>query len=268
MLFDKYDVELTLTREMLGTNPFNPHILDTHIIQKQRKLISEKGSKTNAEINKYLDQLQITEERSQEELDNLFAKLEKLIGYELSEDERKLAIEGKLEKLRETFAELDLTGTTVFLHDEKTDRPCISDHMIYGFLKAATDAIAKTLAKKKATMLHSAAYTQSVINQHVRCEQRFIPFDRDTKKNEDGTTYFLQRSLRAQTAQGPRISLAKSEVVEAGAKLRFTLKVMKKSPLNEKILRTLFEYGEIVGLGQWRNAGNGMFSFELKNLNN
>ena len=65
------------------------------------------------------------------------------------------------------------------------------------------------------------------------------------------------------TAQGPRVSLAKSEVVPAGAKLSFTLKVMDDSPLDKKTLKKLLSYGECSGLGQWRNAGYGSFTFNL-----
>lgn len=138
--------------------------------------------------------------------------------------------------------------------------------MIYGFLKAAAEAIGRTLPKKNATVLHSISYTQSLINQHVRCEQKFITFDKDIRKNEDGSTSYLQRSLRAMTAQGPRISLAKSEVIDEGAKLTFTLKVLMGSPITEETLKTLFEYGEFVGLGQWRSSGHGMFTYKLIKL--
>jgi hypothetical protein len=68
------------------------------------------------------------------------------------------------------------------------------------------------------------------------------------------------------TAQGPRVSLARSEQVDAGTTFSFTLKVMQNSPLTETVIRTLFDYGEISGFGQWRNAGNGTFSYELNKL--
>ena len=48
----KYRIELELIRDMLGTNPSDPDIQDTHIIEKERRIILEK-SKINKEINKY-----------------------------------------------------------------------------------------------------------------------------------------------------------------------------------------------------------------------
>ena len=85
-------------------------------------------------------------------------------------------------------------------------------------------------------------------------------------KEVDGHPYFFQRSLRAMTAQGPRISLAKSEVVEAGAKLKFVMKVMDNSPLTLDVIKEIFDYGEFKGLGQWRNADWGQFTYTIKEL--
>lgn len=259
-MFQAYKIKLTMLRDTLGTNPCDPHILDVHILDKQRSLIAQKSKDTNTQINKYLDQLDISKGKSDEERNRLLDKLEELMGVELTAEERQAAIAGELESLKQTFKELDIKGTTVFLWDKKTKKPCIGDHMIYGFMKAAAEAIGRTLKGKRGEMLFSTTYTQSVINQHVRCTEQFIAFDTDIKRNEDGTPAYLQRSLRAKTAQGPRISLVKSEVVEAGATLEFTLKILKDSPLTEEVLKTLFDYGEFTGLGQWRNAGNGMFS--------
>jgi hypothetical protein len=262
-MFDYFDVELTLIRDMLGTNPCDPSIHDTHILQRQRKLIMEKGG-VNTQINKYLDQIPIAKEKGEEELAKIIAKLETLIGYELSPEEKEKVIVGELESLKETFQELDLKGVTVFFWNKEKNLPCIGDHMIYGFLKAASEAVGRTMTKKNGTMLQSTSYTQSVINQHCRCTDRFIDFDRDIKRTDAGLPYYEQRSLRVITPQGPRVSLAKSEVVPTGGKVKFTLKILKNSPLTEDVLKILFSYGEMSGLGQWRNAGWGEFNFTLK----
>lgn len=263
VVHDIYEVELTLLRDMLGTNPCNPQVLDVHILDRQRKLIAEK-SQINSQVNKYLAQIPISNEKAEKEKELLFAKLEHLMGIELSAEDKEKVLKGELESLLETFKELDLKGTTVFLMNPQTKMPCIGDHMIYGFLKAAAEAIGRTLPSRKAEVLHSISYTQSLINQHIRIREQFISFNRDIRKNEDGSIHYAQRSLRAMTAQGPRVTLAKSEVVPAGAKLKFHLNVMANSKITKDTLKTLFSYGEFTGLGQWRNAGNGMFSYELK----
>ena len=260
-MFDEYKVCLRFTRPVLGTNPIDPKILDTHIIEKQRSLILEK-SKINKEVNKYLDAAQITDERKAEEIDKLFDRLENLTGEKYNAEERREHLLDGLEKLKETFKNLDMKGMTVFYRDPSNDLPSIGDHMILGFLKAATDAIAKTLPKKNATILQSKAYTYSTINQHVRVKERFINFDKDIMKTASGAPEYLQRSLRAETAQGPKISLAKSEQIPAGASIQFTLKVMKNSPIKRNHLEQLFSYGCLSGIGQWRNSGYGQFEVE------
>jgi len=265
-IFDEYRVKLTLIRDMLGTNPADPYVLDTHIHEKQRKLIMEK-SKINTTINKYLGQMDISPEKSKEEIERTIDKLEEMVGYKFTPEQREAALSGKLDELKETFEELDTKGTTIFFWDKKTNRPCIGDHMIYGYLKAAAEAIARTMPAKKGTVLHSASYTQMLINQHVRCTEQFIVADRDIRRDEHGNPKHLQRSLRVITAQGPRVTLAKSEIIPAGASFEFNIRVLKNSAVTEDVLRTLFEYGEyFCGLGQWRNAGWGVFSHELNAL--
>lgn len=277
-IVDKYAVTLTFTREVLGTNPLDPAVHDQHIINKQRELISEHGNKTNREINRYLEALQISSEKGDAEVESLISKLEELIGKPFTPEERTQAIKGELASLKQTLAELELKGATVFFRDAN-GMPCIGDHMIKGFLKAAGEAIcrAKQTKKKakdgveaegKATgFLGTISGTSAIINQHLTVAEQFISFDKDVVKDPDGNVVYLQRSLRANTAQGPRVALAKSEVVPAGAKISFTLKVMKGSALDEAGLKALFEVGEITGIGQWRNASYGQFTFDIKSLN-
>ena len=264
-IWDEYKVRLTLLRPMLGTNPFDANIMGTHILERQRKLITEK-SPINSAINKYYKAIQISPERGQEDIDKIIDKLEETVGQKFTADQRELAALGKLDELRETFAELDSKGPTVFFWDHETNRPCIGDHMIPGFLKAAADAICKTRPRKNGTVLGSSSYTASIINQHLSIKERFIPFDQDIVRDKDGNAKGYQRPLRAMTAQGPRVTIASSEMVEAGASLEFTVQVLKDSPLTEDVLHTLFSYGQAHGLGQWRNAGWGKFDYELEPL--
>jgi hypothetical protein len=61
------------------------------------------------------------------------------------------------------------------------------------------------------------------------------------------------------TAQGPRVALAKSEQLPKDTTFSFEIKVMEGSEINEDILRKVLAYGELKGLGQWRNASWGSF---------
>lgn len=69
-----------------------------------------------------------------------------------------------------------------------------------------------------------------------------------------------QRPLRAQTAQGERVTLASSDTVPAGATIEFF--VCLKSAAHEEAIREWLDYGEDRGLGQWRNSGKGTFLWE------
>lgn len=76
----------------------------------------------------------------------------------------------------------------------------------------------------------------------------------------DGEITGLQRPLRAQTAQGERISLANSEMIPAGATCEFTVKCLLDD--HEKTVREWLDYGCFSGMGQWRNASYGRFTWE------
>lgn len=267
-----YHVTLTLTRAMLGTNPQDPYVLDTHIIKKQQEIILEKN-KVNRAIDKNIDQAnkylaaELPEARRKEDIEAALDKLETILGYELDAQTRADVVAGKLDPLRESLKTLQEKGpgTTVFFWNKEKSRPMIGDHMIYGFMKAAAEAIGRCSKEKgRGKILESIGYTQSIINQHVRLAERYITFDADIVRAEDGTPQYLQRSLRAETAQGPRITLAKSEIVPEGAKLEFTMRVMDGSPIDDiKVLKRIFDYGDFVGLGQWRSAGHGMFNYTI-----
>jgi len=82
------------------------------------------------------------------------------------------------------------------------------------------------------------------------------------KKAADGS---CERPLRAETMQGPRVTLARSETVAAGTRLRFTIDVLDGSPISREMVKQMLDMGQRRGLGQWRNAGNGRFTWkELK----
>ena len=90
-----------------------------------------------------------------------------------------------------------------------------------------------------------------------------LVFDKNICMKEDGTPRFKIRPLRCMTAKGPRVSIAKSERVPKGSKLDFVLTVLNDSPMTESALRTLLNYGETKGLGQWRNSGCGRFTYTM-----
>jgi hypothetical protein len=68
------------------------------------------------------------------------------------------------------------------------------------------------------------------------------------------------RPLRADTMQGERVSLATSEAMAAGTTLECQIKCLV--PSLEELVKRCLDYGQLKGLGQWRNSGKGRFDWE------
>ena len=80
----------------------------------------------------------------------------------------------------------------------------------------------------------------------------------------------LERPLRAQTAQGERIALARSETIPAGSTMEFEIMVLGQIMQGrtkvdfDELLTEWLNFGAWVGLGQWRGSGGyGQFEYEM-----
>ena len=69
----------------------------------------------------------------------------------------------------------------------------------------------------------------------------------------------IERPLRAMTMQGPRVTLARSDYVSAGKVLDFEIGLMPHKEITWALIDSLLEYGQVMGLGQFRNGGYGRF---------
>ena len=141
-------------------------------------------------------------------------------------------------------------GTTGF-HRDANRAPCLMDYFIKGFLKESCYHLRKvddSLSKKL------TAY-KKLIDGLVFVKPRFIPIELS------GDLYIIERPLRAQTMQGERVALARSEAVPAGSTMEFRLLVLGE--VTEKHLTEWFDYGELHGLGCWRNATWGTFTYTM-----
>lgn len=138
---------------------------------------------------------------------------------------------------------------TVFPRD-KDGQPIMWDYQVKGFFKDTCGMlrkVPKTLSSK------IKAYKKE-IDGLVFVNERQIPI---LFNGEIGS---CQRPLRGQTAQGERISLANSESIPAGATIEFTVKCLVDSYAD--VVREWLDYGELRGMGQWRNSGKGRFKWE------
>jgi len=148
----------------------------------------------------------------------------------------------------ETLPEMIEKGTTAF--HKIANQPIFFDYQVKGFLKEAGRIF---------NGLHGVRALRSKIdNMLFVCPRRIgliLP--------EGASIEFLERPLRAETAQGPRIAIARSEMLPEGTWFECDLEVYD-GPITEDIIRDLLTYGARKGLGQWRNGGWGRFTFELR----
>jgi hypothetical protein len=137
-----------------------------------------------------------------------------------------------------------LPKTTFFIDDQ--GRPLLWNYQILGHIKELGN-IAKGAA--------GVRNLREKINRYVYIEPRQIPLQTDILGE-------LTRPLRAETAQGPRIALATSDVIPAGTQIRFRVRVLDqggKPEVTLDLIRELLDLGQVRGLLQWRSGGFGTY---------
>ena len=75
----------------------------------------------------------------------------------------------------------------------------------------------------------------------------------------------FERSIRAETAQGPRTALSSSEFVPAGSEFYFTVRLL--NPSDRYIFFECMDYKEYMGMLQWRSGGMGRLIWTPANEN-
>lgn len=160
-----------------------------------------------------------------------------------------LGVDAVAEKGRTVFPRLD-DGT-----------PFMYDYQIKGFFKDACSMLSRLTGKdkdgkKKKAVNESGKLTafKKVIDGLIFPQPRKIPII------FDGEIGDCQRPLRAQTAQGERVSLASSDEVPAGAQMTFEVECLDESHI--PAVREWLNYGRLRGLGQWRNSSKGRFLWD------
>ena len=127
----------------------------------------------------------------------------------------------------------------------------IFNYMIKGFLKSACEVCMAAGALNKI-----AAY-KKWIDLVVFIDPRQIPLG---KTEPDGC---LERPLRTMTPKGPRVTVCRSDYVDAGTEITFTVRILKnKAGIDQVAVEQMLDYGRYVGLGQWRGSG-GYGRFEI-----
>lgn len=151
----------------------------------------------------------------------------------------------------ETAEHKEEAGTTVF-HRDTDGTPIIWNYQIAGFFKEACGSLRQADDAQSKELKAYKTKIDGLVFVSPRKLRVAMP--------QDSKLEICERPLRAETAQGPRVALARSEVVPAGSTIEFEVTVLKKELI--PMIREWLEYGALRGLGQWRNSGRGAFTFE------
>jgi hypothetical protein len=156
------------------------------------------------------------------------------------------AIQNALLEEEGSIEQVEERGWTGFMQDERGDK-FLMDYMIKGNLNAAADVLGESGDVK--SLKFKFRRFVFVKPRRIYPPQEFFMGS-------------LERPLRADTAQGPRVSLARSDVLKAGARLQFEIHVVQGKlgkAITAKLLQECLKYGEYMGLGQWRSGGFGRY---------
>lgn len=157
----------------------------------------------------------------------------------------------QIEEELQTLQEMEEKGWTGF-HMDEDGNPFLYDYVIKGFLKDACGMLRRAVGTRSKKL---TAY-KKVIDGLIFPLERRIPINLN-----GGKMGILERPLRASTPQGERVALARSDTCPAGSTLEFTLQVMGGA--SRPLVEEWFAYGRMRGLGQWRNASWGRFTYKL-----
>ena len=242
---DSYNVVLEFTTELLGTQPKDKEVYRRFLQSK----IAEAAEKARKKTEK--DGGDATTAPG-------FANMAPAVDAEVA---------ARAAEELESIQTIEDRGWTGFFED--ADGPFLLDYMIKGFLCEAArrlktgdtgggDEVKQLQDKVKGYVFLDRRKVRlprpdSVKEWGEDEEKPLITYDPETKK------FRCERPLRAQTAQGPRITVVRSDVILAGACIEFGLRVLRGGGVTRGILEDILSYGQFQGMGQWRTGGWGRF---------
>lgn len=129
--------------------------------------------------------------------------------------------------------------------------PFMYDYQFKGFLKDSAGVLRKV----------SGTACSKVKAYKKEIDGLVFPRPRKIEIKLAGEMGVCERPLRAQTPMGERVALSISESIPAGSTLEFEIGYMTDT-MKDLIMECL-DYGQLRGLGQWRNSGKGRFQYEI-----
>jgi len=164
--------------------------------------------------------------------------------------------ETQLEEELSTLPEIEEKGWTGFHQEE--GNPFFYNYWVSGLFTSACQMMRHVPKSESKKLTNFKSYIKGMIFAEPRRIKIIRP---DTAKEMT----CLERPLRGMTAQGPRITLTRSDICEIGSTSEFTIRVFP-GKITEKMIREWLDYGFYKGFGQWRNGGYGRISYEMTSL--
>lgn len=152
----------------------------------------------------------------------------------------------------ETVEAVEEKGWTGFHMDDGT--PVLYDYVVKGFFKSACYQMRSVTGSHSSKLTAYKKRIDGLVFPYPRRIPLVLPEGEKMGINE--------RPLRASTAQGDRVALARSDTCPPGTTMAFTLEIL--GAISESLLREWLDYGRYMGLGQWRSGGWGRFTYELE----
>lgn len=250
-------VRATLKEEALGSSPGDPKVYEQFIIDKK---LGEHVAKMKAKGVEILqgdlkaEELEAIRKRLEEQgLDEAVEKSSTV--FPRDHDGNPMVYDYQLKGFfkEANLALLEINGS--LLHggesDDDDDEPEEDD------AKGKKDKKPKK-PETKAKRLRLTHYLyKGTIDREVFVSPRRIRLNMP-----EGTEIgWCERPLRAETKQGPRVALARSETVPIGTTMEFTVCAYNHKLM--PVLKQMLLYGALKGLGQWRSGGKGSFEVEV-----
>jgi len=157
----------------------------------------------------------------------------------------------KVERELKTVEEIEEKNWTGF--HMLNGKPILYDYVIKGFFKDACSMLRRDTKSES----YKLKAHKRVIDGLIFVFPRMIEIS--TNGGEMGV---LERSLRAQTAQGERITLARSDLCPAGSEINIEIRII--GGVSKKLLKEWLGYGQLRGIGQWRNGSYGRFEYSMR----
>lgn len=181
---------------------------------------------------------------------------------DLSEEEKRQMISEEKETIYKSLQATEDRGWTTFLKDEHGW--FVFDYWVRGFFKSSFAALQETkdLEKIKAykQRIDRFLHVYGMVNG-TRRQRRLVYFDANLAEDQD-TLEVFERPLRVMTPQGPRTTLARSDVIPEDSTLAFRVELLHNNAIDLDMVRESLEYGQYFGLGQWASGGWGTFEVE------